>query len=226
MLKQVSANSKGRMAGVRIRGSLALVSFLLGGLLATIACALALPSSAQEGDARFLEVTRRVPQFGGAYVEGESLHLWLTRPSQELQEKAVAALLEAVGSEFETDEIVLLKADYSFKQLYRWHQAATNVLSIDGVVFTDLNERKNRIDVGTQDPERHRSAIEAELSKSGVPLKVVRIVRADPMRPAPQPWLNDAALLLIVFAVVLLIGAGSLLRASLRRHRGQSGAFP
>lgn len=171
----------------------------------------------QDSDSRFLAVSRKVPEFGGAYVTEGSVHLWLTKPTDELRDLARTALIEVVGVEFDTRNVVVLKAAYSFEQLYRWHDAAVGVLSIEGVVYTDINERTNHLEVGAENPVEQKASIEAKLSESEVPRAAVDIVKADPIYPVPNSQRKYGYLL--GAAVGIIVAAGLLLRRVVSSRR-------
>lgn len=174
--------------------------------------------SGDDSDSRFLKVSHEVPEFGGSYIDRGSLYIWLTRPTDELRDQARAELVSVGGTDFDADEVVALKAEYSFEQLYRWHNDAVDVLSIDGVVLTDIDERINRLVIEVEDPRKQEGQVEAELSESGVPRAAVNIVKGSPIQFAQTD--NRRLLAAAVAAVVLLVAVVVLLVRRRSRRQG------
>jgi hypothetical protein len=199
----------------------------VGALAVAMAGSAALGAHAQEKaefantDTRFLEVSRSVPGFGGAFIRDGSLHIWLTQPSSKLRDQAQAALIQSAGSEFDIENVQVHSADYSFDQLYEWHSAIIDVLSIDGVILTDIDDRSNRIRIAVESLEAQASLVEAELSEQGVPRAAVDIVAGSPVRAAPTTPLGGrlSRFWPTAVLVVTLIGFAFTLRRSLSRKR-------
>ena len=76
--------------------------------------------------------------------------------------------------------INIIKGTYDIPQLADWRRKADGVLGIGGVVFTDLDERSNRLKIGVA-AGTSRESIEAALRKSGVPLEAVIIEDTAPI---------------------------------------------
>lgn len=190
----------------------ALAALLLGGISMEALGNDSATRSGENSDSIFLDVSRRVPEFGGAYIDGSTVYIWLTRPTDELRDRAYGELVATGGSEFEAgNEIVALKGDYSFEQLYRWHGAAADVLTIEGVILTDIDERTNRLVVQVENRAKQGARVQTALSESGVPEDAVRVVKGTPIRPAVPgsrtPWLAALAgcAALVALAVSLSI---------------------
>ena len=76
----------------------------------------------------------------------------------------------------------VLPAQYSFLDLYRWHEAVeSGVLTVPGVVLTDIAEDRNRMRVGVE-----RASVAARvrerLASLGVPHEAVSIELASPIQ--------------------------------------------
>ena len=81
-----------------------------------------------------------------------------------------------------TQRMNVLPAQYSFLDLYRWHEAVkSGVLTVPGVVLTDIAEDRNRIRVGVE-----RASVAARvrerLTSLGVPHESVSIELTSPMK--------------------------------------------
>jgi len=130
-------------------------------------------------------IAREVPTFGGMYVDRPTLYVWLTDGGQSLD-----AAVEAIRRNWPTDKFenftpVALRAKYSFLQLDAWHEQMDGVLSIDGAIYTDRDERNNRLTAEVEDLAAQGPAVEAELKRVGVPLAAVDIIQEEPILQAP-----------------------------------------
>lgn len=135
------------------------------------------------GDESFATVARRVPQFGGAFIDeaAGALYIWLTDPRRDVVESAKTAFADAFGQEFVRDKIVGLQARYTFVELKKWHDAMTDVLRLRRVVFTDINDRKNRLTVAIEDRERDGAQVEEELARLEIPREAVDVEEHAPI---------------------------------------------
>lgn len=135
------------------------------------------------GDESFATVARRVPQFGGAFIDeaAGALYIWLTDPRRDVVESAKTAFADAFGQEFVRDKIVGLQARYTFVELKKWHDAMTDVLRLRRVVFTDINDRKNRLTVAVEDRERDGAQVEEELARLEIPREAVDVEEHAPI---------------------------------------------
>lgn len=133
-------------------------------------------------DEQLGEVAGRVPGFGGLFLdEANNLCVYLLDVSQK---KAVEeAIIAVFGADFIPPSGVRpLKAQYSFSQLKTWHDRLTGpVLTIRGVVLTDLDEAKNRLRIGVEKREVIRR-VEQKLVQLKVPRKAVIIEQTQPIK--------------------------------------------
>jgi hypothetical protein len=138
-------------------------------------------------DERFAEVAARVPTFGGMYLQGETLVVYMTNPSHR------AAAIAAIQAVFGADRIPaagvqVLPARYGFAQLAAWHARMGSLFSLPGVALTDIDERANALKVGVTGAAAVTMA-ELHLSRLGIPQDAVNIV---PMAPfVPTATLRD-----------------------------------
>jgi hypothetical protein len=66
-------------------------------------------------------------------------------------------------------------------QLVAWRKSLNQLLSVPGVVFTDLDERQNRLKVGIE-ASTAREAIEAQVNNLGIPPEALIIEVTQPIR--------------------------------------------
>jgi hypothetical protein len=134
-------------------------------------------------DDQMADVGALAPEFGGIYADSDRAHLYLTDPSPAVAERARIALAEVLGADWPNGpggevlsdtNITIHRADYGFAQLKRWHDAMTPVLTLARVVFTDIDERANRLLVGVAD-RAAEGAVRNELARLGIPSAAVRV---------------------------------------------------
>lgn len=150
----------------------------------------ATPASAQarepEGRPRtlddlFAEVARQVPEFGGMFIQNQTLQVYLLDPTRS------AAAEEAIVAVFGRKRlppggVQALEGQYGFLQLKDWHdRQRPKTLAIPGVVMASIAESKNRLRIGVKDssviPE-----VEGALLDLDVPREAVEIVETAPFQ--------------------------------------------
>jgi hypothetical protein len=132
-------------------------------------------------DDRLAAVARQAPGFGGAFVDAASDTLFVYVADQgrsaALAEGAFRALFLPDDLPAETK---ILRADYTFLELKAWLDRMVGVLGISGVVFTDIDDRRNRLSVGVESVYAI-PAVEAELARNSVPREAVLIDVTEPV---------------------------------------------
>ncbi len=133
-------------------------------------------------DKLFEQVAARAPAFGGMFLDGDVLKIYLTHTGgKAAAEKAIG---EVFGAErIPTGGIQVLSGQYSFRQLTAWYDRLGGLFEIDGVVLTDINERANRIRVGVEGAWAIK-AVQKELQQSGIPRNAVDIAITEAIVPA------------------------------------------
>jgi hypothetical protein len=169
---------------------------------------------AADDDELFVMVGRRVPSFGGAYVDrGGTLRVWLTEPRAEAARQARDALVEIVGEHFAVERLAVLEAKYSWLDLRRWYVAMQGIHQVaPDLVFTDMDEARNRITIALEDPDRHRAAVGAELDRLGIPGEAVNIEQSAPIQEISTSGRGSAPFLFGLLALVVLAAAALFVR--------------
>lgn len=135
------------------------------------------PSGLAPVDESFAAVARRVPAFGGMFVDGDRgrLNIWLTDGEKSLT-KARKVLLDVFeGGGLGGLKPVALEADYSFTQLAGWYEGMGSVPRMKGVLLVHLEQGRNRIIVGVENLEVQEQLVETELGRLDVPRAAVVI---------------------------------------------------
>jgi hypothetical protein len=127
----------------------------------------------------FASVSRRLPEFGGMYLDAanNTQYVYLTASGPAMAAAATADLQAALGRDFlaQGRTTIVLQAQYTFVQLKEWRDRMNaDVLRTPGVVFTDIDDTKNRLAVGVATAEA-RSTVEEHLARLGIPREAVNI---------------------------------------------------
>lgn len=174
-------------------------------------------------DDKLVRIAGQLPGFGGMFFdENGVLNVYMKEhPAnatalREVQGQVVTAITEVMGRHFfaqargprggpakqalpeQAEEIKILKGEFDVLQLAAWRKSLGQVLSMPGIVFTDLDERQNRLTVGIE-ASTVRESIEAQVNALGIPPGRChhRSHRAEPAprdaaRQAPPPKRRSA----------------------------------
>jgi hypothetical protein len=137
-------------------------------------------------DDLFAEVGNRFPEFGGLYTDPDkdTLYVWVLPGGEARLDQLDAAITQVFADERPTQtHMQPLAATYSFRQLKEWYdRMSPQVLTIPGVVFTDIDDAHNLLTVAVEQTEL-TSQVEAELAATSVPREAVDIVQQAPATP-------------------------------------------
>jgi len=135
-------------------------------------------------DARLARIADAVPGFAGFYFEDGALNVVMTAAAQSGSAAAVRSSLgrelRALGIDLDAQPFRVHVGQYDFRELHTMHTAATGLLSIPTVVFTDADEVRNQITVGVEN-EATAATVEAQVAMLGLPEGAVNIVLTDPI---------------------------------------------
>jgi hypothetical protein len=159
-------------------------------------------------DDQFMRIAEQIPGFGGLFFdENGVLNVYMKAVEappnatalRELQMRVVTAIAEVMGQNFFAQargprggpakqalpelakESKILKGKFDVLQLAVWRKSLDQVLSMPGVVFTDLDEQQNRLTVGIE-ASTERKSIEAQVNALGIPQEAVIIEVTEPTR--------------------------------------------
>lgn len=159
-----------------------LLSILSVILVLTIGIAMAIPGTKipekaeKTLDDKFLDVAAKVPGFGGMFVDGDTLKVYLSNPSQK------PAIETAIASTFGRERaknIQILQGKYNFAQLKEWNNRAGELFDMQGTVYTDVDEKENRVKIGIDSSDF--KVVEKRLDQLGIPRDAVIIEKTDPI---------------------------------------------
>jgi hypothetical protein len=145
-------------------------------------------SFAETLDAAFVRIAGDIPGFGGFfYDEGGVLNVVMAPAAQSRTPRELSSVLRDHFSALripasDLSAMRVQAGDYDFIQLDAMHRAVVPVLGMDGVVFTDADEVRNRIVVGVENASA-AAAVEAAVAMSGVPTDAVVVVESAPIIP-------------------------------------------
>ncbi|MDP8910421.1 MAG: S1 family peptidase [Chloroflexota bacterium] len=137
-------------------------------------------------------ITRSVPDFGGMFVneQKQTLYVYMqgglarAAASRRGRRPAIERAVRLIAQRFQLrmPRVKVLRARYDFRQLDRWHRRLGHLLRMRGVVSTDVDERRNRIEIGVSSRAARRPVIR-RLRRLRVPRRAVRIRRARIVQP-------------------------------------------
>jgi len=129
-------------------------------------------------DGGYARLADLVPGFGGAFVDGDSLSVWLLDPDErDRAEPILRRHLSRIHPTFAGREIRWLEGDYDWRQLVVWKSCLSRRISW-GELLTSagIDERRNRVSLGARDDEA-RARLEREIARTAVPSEAVTVFR-------------------------------------------------
>jgi hypothetical protein len=127
------------------------------------------------------QLDRQVPGFGGLFLNRDGVPtIYLGRgSSRATAERALSGYLAAQG--LSAASVQVLEAQYSWRQLQGWQQAATmGAFEAGRTVFVDNDETINRIRIGVEDLNSV-GQVRAAAARLGVPDAALIVERAEPI---------------------------------------------
>jgi len=143
-------------------------------------------SFAETIDAAFVRIAGDIPGFGGFfYDEGGVLNVVMAPAAQSRTPRELSSILRDhfAALRIPASDLSAMRVhagDYDFIQLDAMHRSVAPVLGMDGVVFTDADEARNRVVVGVENAAA-AAAVESAIAMSGVPSDAVVIVESAPV---------------------------------------------
>ena len=116
-------------------------------------------------------IVERVPGFGGAFRDPSQNVVYIYLQDASMQEEAESVLTEVFGPDFLAgSEVRVLQGEYSMAHLDAWYKTLSDVIwKVPGIAWTDLDERKNRIEIGMYPRRGAREEMEVALATVDVP---------------------------------------------------------
>ena len=137
-------------------------------------------------DDLLLRVERAAPGFGGMYVEKDGrLAVYLKDRAQLPVARAAIETVFGPGS-IPAAGAHAVAGQYTMSELAAWTRRASQLLSLPGVVFVDLDEARNRVAVGVEDASRAQQ-VQKVLASLGIPRAAVVIETTEPIKPVERP---------------------------------------
>jgi len=120
------------------------------------------------------QLAERIPGFGGFYLDGGRPTVFLTDVTgRGAAVQALTPFIRGMGGN--PADLQVRRGDFDYRQLTLWFNAASPLaLDIDGSVFADLDEGRNRILVGVEHPAA-AAAVRAALLRAGLPERAIVI---------------------------------------------------
>ena len=116
-------------------------------------------------------IAERVPGFGGAFRDSSHNIVYIYLQDASMQEEAERALTKEFGPDFfKGREVQVLEGEYSMDHLAAWYESVKDVAwQVPGISWSDLDEGKNRIEIGMYPRRGGREEMEAALAIVDVP---------------------------------------------------------
>jgi hypothetical protein len=145
------------------------------------------PTRPQTLDEKFDEMVDRVPGFAGIYYDKDGTPI--VRLVQPAMGPAHSAVLDAfvrarprIFHSVSEHTLRFLQADYDFRQLKKWHDAAfAAVAAVPGLAYTDIDEVNNRLTVAVTNAAT-RDVIIDRVRLLGIPVGAVQVPIVQPFR--------------------------------------------
>jgi hypothetical protein len=143
-------------------------------------------------DAQLMDMARDIPGFGGMYRdESGAVNVYLHRDDLRLTTAERASIASRIsdlivpngdGAMVRGEQIVVKRGEYDFPTLHGIRRSVAPVLSMEGVVFTDSDEARNRVTIGVLD-DAAAARVEQRLAALGVDSDAVHIMLTEPIYP-------------------------------------------
>jgi hypothetical protein len=152
------------------------------------------PPDTGSHDDQLALVAEQIPDFGGLFFDEEGmLNVFLLEPSPNREGEVLEAVTAVFGDDIlrrghrpERDEngniipqldtqqttLKLIQGAFAIPQLLQTYDELDSVLGIEGVVFTDLDEERNRLAIGVED-EAAFERVQQALGELGVDRSMV-----------------------------------------------------
>lgn len=129
---------------------------------------------------RFSDIAKAEPAFGGMFYDKQgNLNVALLDTGKK--ESAQAAIAAVFGNKrIPKDGIRVVPARYGFADLRTWHDQATSLFGIPGVLSSGIDHATNTLEISVQDM-RLEDEIRRQLQSLGIPAAAVRIEQREPI---------------------------------------------
>lgn len=143
-------------------------------------------------DQKFASIAAGVPGFGGIFFDEKgNLNIYQKNPNSITKKNSALALLTGMSSADKTN-VKILEAKYDYFELQEWRTLLRRkILGKKSVISLDINERKNRVDVGISDSLKINEVKKA-ITGYNIPSAAFSVVKTEPfitqqfIPPGPQ----------------------------------------
>lgn len=141
------------------------------------------PADAVTYDDLLLEVSEVVPRFGGFFSQDDVLQVWLTG---EPDDATAAAAVDQLATTLDRPDlrdrrIRPRQATYTWPQLMDYKARFVGGVDVVGQVFSDIDDRENRLTMGYRWAERDEAEIRRQAEALGIPRDALHVVTAGPV---------------------------------------------
>ncbi len=127
-------------------------------------------------DETFVDIDSKVPGFGGMYVDGNQMKVYLTDISKK--DKAISEISSI--KKIPKGGVQILQGKYRFSDLKKWKDDAGILFDIPSLVYIDADEKLNRLSIGVDNIDLS-TIVEQRLIQAGIPKDAIVVVKTDPI---------------------------------------------
>jgi hypothetical protein len=112
-------------------------------------------------------MANQIPGFGGMFVSNGALNVYLTDMAQQ---NSASQAITAEQAQHGRSELAvrLVQGEFRYADLEKWRRSLLPVLGIQGIVFSETDERANRVRIGVRD-QSAQATIEETLLRLNAP---------------------------------------------------------
>ena len=122
------------------------------------------------------DIAAEAPGFAGMLVDpvdNNILFVKTTKPDTDVS--VYKAAIVARFPEMSSKRFELVNAKYDFAQLSEWYTLITPIYSVPGLVYTDVDEVRNKIVIGVE-TEADRGPMERKIAELPIPPDAIEVV--------------------------------------------------
>lgn len=127
------------------------------------------------------DIAAEAPGFAGMLLDPVDNNILLVKTTQPGTDVSVyKAAIIARLPEMSSKRFELVNATYDFAQLSAWYALITPLYSMPGLVFTDIDEVRNKIVIGVE-TEADRAPMERKIAELPIPSDAIEVAIVGPV---------------------------------------------
>ena len=127
------------------------------------------------------DIAAEAPGFAGMLLDPVDNNILLVKTTQPDTDISVyKAAIVARFPEMSSKRFELINAKYDFAQLSEWYTLIAPLYSVPGLVYTDVDEVRNKIVIGVE-TEADRAPMERKIAELPIPPDAIGVVVTGPV---------------------------------------------